>query len=164
VPELPLVCDTTVLLYLGRISHIGLLPALFAPICIPDQVVLELDMGRLLRSDTIDPRKLAWARPVAVPQYLVDALPANRLGVGERAVISYARAHPGHAVGLDDLQARRFAESLGMTVVGTTGVLLRSKRSGLLESVGPLISSLAAEGFHMSSDLHSEILRLAGEG
>lgn len=163
VPERPLVCDTTVLLYLGRIEQIDLLPALFAPIYVPDSIVLELDMGRLLRSDTVDPRELSWARPVAVPQGLVAALPANRLGAGERAVIGYAHAHRGHAVGVDDLQARRLAERLGIMVVGTLGILLRAKRASLLRAVRPLIHALVTQGFRLDLDLYNDVLRLAGE-
>lgn len=79
MPDLSLVCDTTLLLYLGRIGQIDLLPALFAPIYVLDPVMLELDMGRLLRPDTLDPRDLAWITPVAVSQDIIDALPPNRL-------------------------------------------------------------------------------------
>ena len=67
MPERPLVCDTTVLLYLGRIGQIDLLPALFTPIYIPEQVVLELDVGRLLRADTVDLRNPSRDRLVAAP-------------------------------------------------------------------------------------------------
>lgn len=42
----PIVCDTTVLLYLGRIGQADLLSELFAPIYVPESVMLELDMGR----------------------------------------------------------------------------------------------------------------------
>ena len=35
------VCDTTVLLYLGRINQLGLLPALFSEVSVPEQVVTE---------------------------------------------------------------------------------------------------------------------------
>ena len=83
MPEQPLVYDTTTLLYLGRIGQADLLPALFAPVYVPEQVMLELDMGRLLRPDTFNPQDCTWATPVAVPQDAVDALPPNRLGVGE---------------------------------------------------------------------------------
>jgi uncharacterized protein len=38
VSEQPLVCDTTIPLYLGRIGQIDLLPALFAPVCIMDDL------------------------------------------------------------------------------------------------------------------------------
>jgi hypothetical protein len=40
---------------------------------------------------------------------MIDALPHNRLGPGELAVIAYA--YPGSVAGLDDLQARRIAEA-----------------------------------------------------
>lgn len=57
----PVVCDTTVLLYLGRIGQIDLLPALFTPVYVPEPVLLELDMGRLLRGDTVNPRDFTCA-------------------------------------------------------------------------------------------------------
>ena len=83
-----IVCDTTVLLYLGRVDEVDLLPALFSEVHVPEPVLLELDMGRLIRADTIDPRNLAWTNPVLVPTALIDDLPLNRLGPGERAVSS----------------------------------------------------------------------------
>jgi hypothetical protein len=58
------VCDTTVLLYLGRIGQAGLLPELFAPVFIPEPILLELDMGRILRHDTINPREVTLCFPV----------------------------------------------------------------------------------------------------
>ena len=110
--KMPLVCDTTVLLYLGRIHQIKLLPALFALIYVPEAVALELDMGRVMRSDTLNPRILRWITIAEVPQQAIDNLPTNRLGDGERHVIAYARAHKTTVAGLDDLQARIFAESV----------------------------------------------------
>ena len=95
MPKRPIVCDTTILLYLGRIGQIGLLPALFDPVWVPETVGLELDMGRLLRRDTVDPKALPWATLVSVSQTMIDALPPNRLGPGELAVIAFAYAHPG---------------------------------------------------------------------
>jgi predicted nucleic acid-binding protein len=71
----PLVCDTSVLLYLGRIGHADLLPALFGPVYIPRAVALELDMGRLLRSDTLNPYSMEWATIVQVPEAALKALP-----------------------------------------------------------------------------------------
>ena len=90
MPKRPLVCDTTVLLYLDRIGQLHLLRALFEPVCVPDPVRLELDMGRLLRPDTVDPSRLGWISMAPVGQDEMDALPLNRLGEGERAVITYA--------------------------------------------------------------------------
>lgn len=66
MPKASLVSDTSLLLYLGRIRQLHLLPSLFARVYIPQQVVLELDAGRLLRSDTVNPRHLEWATIVEV--------------------------------------------------------------------------------------------------
>jgi predicted nucleic acid-binding protein len=163
VSKRPIVCDTTLLLYLGRIGRSDLLPALFDPICVPDAVTLELDMGRLLRQDTINPRSLAWATSVAVPRTRIEALPPNRLGSGERAVIAHAHAHHGYVAGLDDLRARQVAESLGLAVVGTIGLLLRGKRAGLISAVRPLLDAAVAEGFRLDAALYRDVLGLAGE-
>jgi predicted nucleic acid-binding protein len=111
------VCEPTVQLYLGRINQLGLLPALFSKVFIPQQVVTELDMGRLMRRDTVDPREYDWANLVSVTRSEIDQLPPNRLGMGERAVIAYAQAYNRDIVGLDDYQARMLGERMGLKVV-----------------------------------------------
>jgi predicted nucleic acid-binding protein len=163
MPERPIVCDTTVLLYPGRIGLLDLLPTLFAPVYVPEQVLLELDMGRLLRRDTVDPRGFDWVMPVRTPRSMIDGLPANRLGAGERAVIAYAYAYRGTIAGLDDLQARKLAETLGVRVVGTLGILLRAKKASLIPAVRPALDAAVAQGFRLSPDLYQDALRLAGE-
>ena len=115
--EHSLSCDTSILLYLGRIGQLGLLPTLFEAVFVPAQVVLELDMGRLLRVETVDPRQLTWVTLGEVSQKELENLPPNRLGPGERSVIAYARRH-GHCLGgLDDRLARLLAEDLGLKAI-----------------------------------------------
>ncbi len=65
---------------------------------------------------------------VPVPHYNRCPTP-SRLGPGELVVIAYAYAGPGTVAGLDDMQARRVAEALGLTVAGTLGLLVRAKRT-----------------------------------
>ncbi len=164
VSKQALVCDTSVLLYLGRIGRADLLPALFEPVYVPHPVALELSAERLLRPDTLDPQTLAWVTSVAVVASDVEALPPNRLGPGERAVLACARAYPGCWVGLDDRQARLLAEALGLAVVGTVGILLKAKQAGLIPMVRQLLDAAQTEGFRLDADVYMEALRLAGEG
>lgn len=159
----PLVCDTTLLLYLDRIGQLRLLRGLFEPVWVPEPVKLELDMGRLLRPETVNPGQLDWITSVSVDQGELDALPPNRLGRGERAVIAYARSQKGHWAGLDDYQARTLAERLELKVVGVIGVLIRAKRAGLIPAVRPHLDALQAAGFRLAYELYQEALRLAGE-
>jgi len=163
VHKIPLVSDTTLLLYLGRLGHAQLLPALFTPVYVPEQVVLELDVGRLLRADTINPRQLDWATIVPVSDEEIAALPPNRLGIGEQAVIACALVHNCPLVGLDDREARELAEEVGLEVIGTIGVLLRAKRAGLVSAVRPMLDEIQKHGFHLHTKLYEEALRLAGE-
>lgn len=158
-----LVCDTSLLLYLGRIENEDLLQVLFEKVYVTEQVVLELDAGRLLRSDTINPRLLDWITLVSISQEEIDALPPNRLGIGEQSVIAYASSHVNCVAGLDDRQARVLAEQLALKVVGVIGILLKAKRAGLLSSVRPFLEIVQAQGFRMAKELYEEAVRLAGE-
>lgn len=159
----PLVSNTSPLLYLGRIGQIQLLPALFAPVFVPEVVILELDAGRLIRPDTIDPRRVDWITRVTVDQSVIDRLPPNRLGPGERAVIAFASSLPSCIVGLDDRQARLLAEQLGLSIVGTVGILVKAKQAGLISAMRPLLDDLQNQGFRISAELYAEALRLVGE-
>jgi predicted nucleic acid-binding protein len=78
-------------------------------------------------------------------------------------VIACARARTGAAAGLDDLEARAFAQGLGLRVIGIVGMLVRAKRSGMIADVGALLSALASEGFRLAPVVCEEALRLAGE-
>lgn len=158
-----LACDTTILLYLGRIGQLDLLPALFEAVFVPTQVALELDMGRMLRADTPDPRQFSWVKLVEVGQQQRENLPPNRLGPGERSVIAYVRDRGRCVAGLDDRLARLLATELGLEVVGVVGILLKGKHAGLVSRVGPLLDQLQEAGFRLQGEVYRDALRLAGE-
>ena len=120
-------------------------------------------MGRILHPDTISPRSLVWVELVSVSPALIDSLPPNRLGTGERAVIAYAQTHRGCVAGTDDLRARQLAEAIGLQVTGTLGILLRAKQAGLIPAVKPLVDDVTAQGFRLSPELHRDVLGMAGE-
>jgi uncharacterized protein len=163
MPERVLCCDTSILLYLGRIGQLSLLSSLFDAVVVPAQVVLELDMGRLLQASIVDPRQFDWISLMDVSADEIASLPPNRLGRGERAVIAYARRRDGCAVGLDDRLARLLAEQLGLEVTGIVGLLLKSKQANLIPLIRPTLDQLLAVGFRLNDDIYKEALALAGE-
>jgi predicted nucleic acid-binding protein len=85
------------------------------------------------------------------------------LDEGESAVIALAAELENPAVVLDDKKARRVARQMGLSVVGTVGLLLRAKREHMVPEVKSLLESLARTGFRLSKELHREAVRLAGE-
>lgn len=66
---------------------------------------------------------ISWLEQLEAPVPL-DAL-AIVLGRGEAEAIVLARHHPGALLLLDDRQARRAAEALGLAAIGSAGVLER---------------------------------------
>jgi uncharacterized protein len=163
MPDRVLCCDTSILLYLARVDQIALLPALFDSVVVPSQVVLELDMGRLLQASIVDPRHFDWISLVNVPADDIASLPPNRLGAGERSVIAYARRHGRCIAGLDDRLARLLAEQLGLEVAGIVGLLLKGKQAGLLPLIKPVLDQLLAAGFRLNDAVYIEALALADE-
>ena len=62
-----------------------------------------------------------------------------------------------------DLQARRCALLLGLGFIGPLGVILRSKRVGLLPADRPPIEQLLRRGMCLGSDLVEAALREGGK-
>jgi len=55
------------------------------------------------------------------------------------------------------------AGQLQIKVIGTLGILLKSKRAGLISEVRPLPDAVQQEGFCLDKILYDEVLNLAGE-
>ena len=158
-----LISNTSPVLYLGRIGQLNLLPQLFEGIYVPEQVCMELDKGRLLRADTVDPRGLSWVTVVTVAPALINGLPNNDLGLGELSAIAYGSQQTTALLALDDYQARVLADQLGLKLIGTVGILLRAKRLGLQPTIRPLLDKLQQEGFYLSQSLYTHVLQRANE-
>lgn len=72
--------------------------------------------------------------------------PGPRLGTGEAAVLEYARTRGKLPVLLDDRQARRRAESLGLKTYGTLGLIAMATTRGHIESFSSAVQQLRERG------------------
>ena len=64
---------------------------------------------------------------------------------------------------LDDAVARHVAQTLGLRLRGTLGLLIDAKRAGLLQAVAPVVDELQALGFRLDPRTRDAVLRMAGE-
>jgi hypothetical protein len=87
----------------------------------------------------------------------------TNLGPGEAEALMLALELREAVVVLDDALARRVAETLGLNVTGTLGLLLDAKRAGLITAVGPLLDQLEALRFRVAPHTRTAVLKLAGE-
>jgi len=54
---------------------------------------------------------------------------------------------------IDDLRHRKIAETLGLNITGTTGILLKAGKLGLIESAYAKERELKDKGFYVSDEL-----------
>jgi predicted nucleic acid-binding protein len=144
------ITDSTCLIGLERIGRLDILPALFEPILIPPEVQREFGMS------------LPWLT-VETPadQALVTAL---KLLVDDGEAEAIALAHErGLRIILDDRRARSVGKRLGVALIGTVGVLVLAKRSGVISSLKSLLNELEAHEFYIGEALKTEALQLVHE-
>lgn len=92
------------------------------------------------------------------------APPFPQLGAGEASIVRAAIALGSVTlVLLDDLQARREAQRLGIAITGTAGIIVEARRAGLISAARPVFQRLANEGFYFSDDLLRSVLTELGE-
>nr|WP_319566427.1 hypothetical protein [uncultured Rhodoferax sp.] len=74
--------------------------------------------------------------PLIVQTEISPRVAARSLGAGETAVLSYALAHAPLRAVIDDMDARRCAQTLGIPIFGTGGLLVLAKRRVLRAQAG----------------------------
>ena len=109
-----------------------------------------------------------WIRRVQIrDQHAVDAI-LERFGLelGEAEAIVLAKEVGAAWVILDedDKGPRKCARELGLSVIGTLGVLLRAKQEGYLSNMYEKLEELKANGFWIDAALARSVLLAAGEG
>ncbi len=157
------VSDTSPLRALVHLGHVEWLEVLFKRVFLPPAVAFELR------------RPPGSFRPIEVSAWtFIEVLaPTNAahvaelrssLDVGEAEAIALAEEVKADLVLIDEMMGRETARSRGFTVLGTLGLLVRAKQSGLNPSVAPLLDRLKTElNFFISEELRRTILRQAGE-
>ena len=87
---------------------------------------------------------------------------AQGLGGCEIAVLSYA-AQNGLLALIDERRARRAADRLGVSVIGSGTVLAQLKRKSCIDSVKPILSAWRQHSYFVAGPVLAGMLRLADE-
>lgn len=161
------IADAGPLIGLARIDRLSLLNMLYGTVVIPEAVLAELGveadrpgakaLSTALAEGAIQPRALAYGCETELASLLL------LLDAGESAAILLAEQMDCRFLLIDERRGREVARHRGIPVAGLAGVLLAAKRSGVLESVGPVLADLSRQGYRLSTALVAEVLRQAGE-
>ena len=156
------VANASPLILLGKIGRLALLSELADEILVPDAVVREVGAKSEGGRGLLEITSLPGARVEADVSVSPDVA-AWSLGRGESQVIALTGVVPGSRAVLDDLAARRCAQSLGLPVIGTLGVVLRAKRKGMTPAARPVIEDLRRVGLYAADALIEQALAHLGE-
>ncbi len=71
------------------------------------------------------------------------------LGTGESSALAYAYVNPGVTVIIDDGHGRYCAETLGLRLKGTLGLVMLAKKNRIIPAARPMIAILKQHGMYL---------------
>ena len=156
------ICNTSPIQYLYQADMLELLPALAGQVYVPEAVVAELEEGRSRNVLLPALEDLSWliVRPVRNRTLLPLV---THLGDGKKEVLALGLETQDALLLLDDRDARRYAQTLGLEISGTLGLLLRAKERGILDAVRPALDRLQALRFRLNPRTRQMVLKCASE-
>lgn len=153
------VADAGPSIALARLDRLAPLSGLFDQLLVPEAVFADC----VARQDLADTTRIRQAcKSGMLTMCVATPLATADLGRGERSAIGKAIELKAALVA-NDVAARRRAEALGLITIGTVGVLVRTRREGLLPQLRPEVDQLRASGYWIGDDLLRAALRAAWE-
>ena len=129
---------------------------------IPAEVKREILAGGTSRIGIKEFERATWFRVLEIQDPMKVKL-LHELDRGEAEVIVLAQEQGIQTVCIDEKVARMHARVLGLTVIGTLGVLLRAKKQGLLSEIRPHLEKIRKAGIYIQQGIIEGILLEAGE-
>ena len=162
MPALP--ADTSHLVAFSAIDRLDVLRGVIPEVTIAAAVVAELEAGVWKEAEAIlrEIRRNTWIRIAPACAVAFPVIPPPKLGAGEVETLRLAFSLKLSAL-VDDRDARRFAERIGVQAVGSLGILVRAKALGLIGAVRPLVEDMLVHGIHLRPELVSGVLAAEGE-
>lgn len=160
------VSDASPLIVIARSGLIPVLNGMVEEVVIPETVYAEctrnlgLPGAEAVRA-AVDAGRIRVRPNVAGP----DEDPANEapeLDAGELAAIRLASALRCPVL-MDERLGRQAARRLGLTVIGSAGLLIGAKQRGLIPAVAPILDQWRQSGYFLAAAIVEAVLERAGE-
>jgi uncharacterized protein len=157
------IVDTSPLIFLAKLNRLDLLRKEAEKVLVPPAVLREIAEQDDEAARQIEEIRQTWLDLGVVQDARLLAVLKDELGDGEAEAIALALETEATRIVLDDLDARRLADRLGLKPVGTLGLLLAARLRGEIPSLHDEIDRLRRGGFRAAPALIEAILRSAGE-
>ncbi|MBK5114167.1 MAG: DUF3368 domain-containing protein [Candidatus Heimdallarchaeota archaeon] len=161
------VINASPLIYLSKLGIIEILPQLFTRVITSSTVKQEVLQEKKAPEYTILNELFeSWLEVVSVEEKIIQKLAELQIHRGEAEVIAIRREllkkEKTTVVIIDDLLAREIATSLGLTVIGTIGVLLKALKEKIItkkKSQTLLEQLITTTTFRLTARVYAQILK-----
>ena len=156
------IINTSPLIFLSKGGYLELLQLLSPEIIVPKAVAEEIKAygtNDITAQALVETQWLIVAKMRTIPNIIQDW----DLGPGESEVLAWGYLYPGTEVILDDLAARRCAETLRIPLRGTLGLVLIAKQRGAIPSARQVLEKLRLVGMYLSDHVMNQALAKVGE-
>ena len=147
-----IISDTSCLILLEKIGELDILHKLFGTIITTTEVAEEF--GQTLPS---------WFELRQPTDKNYQSIIEASVDKGEASAIALAIELDDCLLIIDDLKGRKFAHQLGLTIIGTIGVIVDAKLVGIIPSVKPILAKIKSTNFRITEQLELLILKRVGE-
>jgi len=158
----PAVINASPLIFLSRGQQMELLRHFASRILVTEPVANEILMKgpEDITTKALDSTSWLEVVPVVpVPEKILEW----GLGPEESSVLAFANEHPGMEAIIDDLAARKCADYLNIPIRGTLGIVLVSKKRGIIPKARPVMETLIRSGLYLSRPVLDEALKRVDE-
>ena len=158
-----IISNATPLIAFAKISQLALLQKIVPNLVIPKAVADEISTYPQGQPGFIDLQQETWLGVQSITSEQQVNLLLPKLDRGEAEVIALALERQAQLVLIDELTARKVAESLNLNVSGSVGILIRAKQVGEIVAVKPLLDAMTQQGIYFSQRFIDAVLRQVGE-
>jgi uncharacterized protein len=159
-----IISDTSIISNFFIINELELIHLTFNDIIIPEKVFDELQQLYSFGYDLSVLNTLKWLNIQSPKNYSAVTSLLHIIDPGEAEAIVLAQELNADFLLIDDLKGRIYAQSLGIQIVGSVGILIKAKQQGHITLVKPYLDLLItkAKSF-IAPKLYQDALKIAGE-
>ena len=150
------VSDATSLIVLEKLYRLDLIEQLFDKVIIPDVVMAEVRRGSKNQGMDFDAYDCFQTTAVASSERLDQLL--SLLDPGEANAIELAASRNLPLI-IDERKGRDIAQQMGLRITGFAGLLILSRRRGLMaaDEADQLLSAATENGLYLSDALLAQV-------
>jgi predicted nucleic acid-binding protein len=156
------ISDSGPLLSFARAGRLEILRQVLGEIMIPEAVFEEITVYGKGRPGAAEVETGTWIKREKVQNRPLLNQFSKKLNLGEMEALALAQEMDAILL-VDEYEARRAAQRLGIKHFGSLRILKAAKDRGIISEIKPVLDELIISGTYISDSLYQEFLRAVGE-